>query len=67
MFNEKSADVSRTSDDVQRLLRQIENERDKAAKLEKELEHEKTVLDERLQVSGRARTRRRPADWRVVS
>lgn len=51
MFNEKSSNVQQTTEDVQRLLKQIESEHEKATKLEKELEHEKTVLEERLQVS----------------
>lgn len=53
MFNEKSSNVQKTTEDVQRLLKQIESEHEKATKLEKELEHEKTVLEERLQVRCR--------------
>ena len=49
-FNEKSSNVFETSRDVERLLKQIGSEHEKAMKLEKELEQEKTVLEERLQV-----------------
>jgi hypothetical protein len=51
-FNEKSSNVFETSRDVERLLQQIGSEHEKAMKLEKELEQEKTVLEERLQVGS---------------
>lgn len=51
-FNEKSSNVFETSRDVERLLKQIGSEHEKAMKLEKELEQEKTVLEERLQVES---------------
>ena len=50
IFNEKSLNVHQTNKDIQYLLKQIQNEHEKSIKLEKELEHEKTVLEERLQV-----------------
>jgi hypothetical protein len=50
IFNEKSAIVNENHQDVQRLLEQIRYQHETASKLEKELQHEKTVLDERLKV-----------------
>jgi len=50
IFNEKSANVYETHQDVQRLLEQIQYQHETASKLEKELQHEKTVLEERLKV-----------------
>ena len=50
IFNEKSANVYENHQDVQRLLGQIQYQHETASKLEKELQHEKTVLEERLKV-----------------
>jgi hypothetical protein len=50
IFNEKSANVYANHQDVQRLLEQIQYQHETASKLEKELQHEKTVLEERLKV-----------------
>jgi hypothetical protein len=50
IFNEKSANVYETHQDVQRLLEQIQYQHETASKLEKELQHEKIVLEERLKV-----------------
>ncbi len=50
IFNEKSANVFENHQDVKRLLEQIQYQHETASKLEKELQHEKTVLEERLKV-----------------
>ncbi len=50
IFNEKSTNVYDNHHDVQRLLEQIQYQHETALKLEKELQHEKTVLEERLKV-----------------
>ena len=50
IFNEKSLNVYENHQDVQRLLEQIRYQHETAIKLEKELQHEKTVLEERLKV-----------------
>jgi hypothetical protein len=50
IFNEKSTNVYENHRDVQRLLEQIQYQHETAAKLEKELQHEKIVLEERLKV-----------------
>ena len=50
IFNDKSASVYENHCDVQRLLEQIQYQHETASKLEKELQHEKTVLEERLKV-----------------
>jgi hypothetical protein len=50
MFNEKSSNVCESHEDVQRLLGQIQYQHETASKLEKELQHEKSVLEERLKV-----------------
>ncbi|CAF4014418.1 unnamed protein product, partial [Rotaria sordida] len=53
IFNEKSANVYENHCDVQRLLEQIQYQHETASKLEKELQHEKTVLEERLKSTER--------------
>ena len=53
IFNEKSGRVFENHNDVQRLLEQIEYQHETASKLEKELQHEKTVLEERLKSTER--------------
>ncbi|CAF3502703.1 unnamed protein product [Rotaria socialis] len=53
LFNEKSANVYENHCDVQRLLEQIQYQHETASKLEKELQHEKTVLEERLKSTER--------------
>ncbi len=50
MSTQKSADVYENHPDVQRLLEQIQCQHETAAKLEKELQHEKPVFEERLKV-----------------
>ncbi len=50
IFNEKSANVYENHQDVQRLLEQIQYQHETASKLEKELQHEQIVLEERLKV-----------------
>ncbi len=50
IFNEKSANVYENHQDVQRLLEQIQYQHETALKLEKELQHEQIVLEERLKV-----------------
>ena len=50
IINEKSANVSDNHHDVQRLLAQIQYQHETSKKLEKELQHEKIVLEERLKV-----------------
>lgn len=53
IFNEKSANAFENHGDVHRLLEQIEYQHETASKLEKELQHEKTVLEERLKSTER--------------
>ncbi|CAF4591105.1 unnamed protein product, partial [Rotaria sp. Silwood2] len=53
IFNEKSLNVYENHCDVQRLLEQIQYQHETASKLEKELQHEKTVLEERLKSTER--------------
>lgn len=53
IFNDKSASVFQNHGDVHRLLEQIEYQHETASKLEKELQHEKTVLEERLKSTER--------------
>ncbi len=50
IFNEKSANVYENHQDVQRLLEQIQSQHETAAKLEKKLQYEKPVFEERLKV-----------------
>lgn len=50
VFNEKSTSIVATHADVQSLLEQIQCEHDTSVRLEKDLEHEKSVLNERLEV-----------------
>ena len=50
VFSEKSSSIVETHADVQVLLEQIQYEHDTAIRLEKDLEHEKSVLNERLEV-----------------
>ena len=50
-INKKSLNFYEMKKDIKLLLKQIHNEHRKAMKLENELEHEKTVLEERLQVN----------------
>ena len=50
VFSEKSSSIVSTHADVQVLLEQIQCEHDTGVRLEKELEHEKSVLNERLEV-----------------
>ncbi|CAF1148393.1 unnamed protein product [Adineta ricciae] len=56
IINEKSANVSDNHHDVQRLLEQIQYQHETSKKLERELQHEKIVLEERLKSTIRMLT-----------
>ncbi|UJR11505.1 hypothetical protein I4U23_015686 [Adineta vaga] len=56
IINEKSASVLENHRDVQRLLEQIQYQHETSKKLEKELQHEKIVLEERLKSTIRMLT-----------
>ncbi|CAF4106350.1 unnamed protein product, partial [Adineta steineri] len=53
LINEKSSSVHENHCDVQRLLEQIQYQHETSIKLEKELQQEKTVLEERLKSTVR--------------